>query len=199
MKINFEFFNRLLKIQFNPDIDYLELKKALDNETGWSEGNTRKFLQSITHPKIENIIQFLKSPTVTQQVLEHFYTRYEKEILAQWNLNKHEMYLRTDTNAYFCKDLPGHKSSLHLDVSRVIFTGVIYFTSEDNRQLSTYFYTDDKKSNEFRVDTSYGSGWIQFNTKDAWHEGGNNTESITRYIIIFEIMPYLSANPKRLF
>lgn len=198
MKIDITPFQHLLRIKLDPDINYSDLISALENETDWSNGSTRKFLQSITDNRIKNIIQFLKSPEVTKQLLHHFYSLHQDNIISQWNLSKEELYLRTDTNAYFCKDLPGHMSNLHLDVSRVIFTGVVYFTEVDDELMSTYFYTDSQKNNKFRIDTSYGSGWVQFNTKDAWHEGGNNTTSITRYIIILEIMPYLAVNPSRL-
>ena len=106
------------------------------------------------------------------------------------------MYESSTTGCLFTRDLPGFNIPIHTDPMWLAFTGVIFFTENDDELLSSYFY-DNNKLNPFRVTTNYGDGWIQHNSSSAWHSGGNRRNDIIRYSLIFSIQVVYGKNSER--
>jgi hypothetical protein len=188
-------YNRLLKINFNLDVDRNLLVSLLENETSWISNGGRAFLQKVDNKILKSITSCLMDNTVSLNLINEIY-KLHPSLKDQWGFDSNEMYQKSLTNVYFCRDLPGHITKIHLDKFRVPFTGMVYLTEKDDKLMSTYFYTDINKNNEFRMTTNYGDGWFQANMHDTWHEGGNNTNDI-RYAIIIEIQPNWQNNKLR--
>jgi hypothetical protein len=188
-------FDRLLKINVDFDIERNELISLIEKETTWEHHGTRSYLQTVQNNSLNSIRNHLMSNTITLMLLEEIY-KLHPQLKEQWGLTFTEMYNKSLTNVYFCRDMPGHNTGLHLDALRLPFTGMIFLTEKDDELMSTYFYTDSNKNNSFRMTTNYGDGWFQANSHNSWHEGGNNTD-IVRYAIIIEINPNWENNNSR--
>ena len=80
-----------------------------------------------------------------------------------------------------------NKAPLHNDDINIISFGLIYLVKSDNPDQSTYFVKFNS-SEEIRVPTGFGRGWIVVNTKKSDHRAFNNTDE-HRYHFRFSIRP----------
>jgi hypothetical protein len=80
-----------------------------------------------------------------------------------------------------------NKAPLHNDDINILSFGLIYLVKSDNPDQSTYFITFNG-SEEIRVPTGFGCGWMVVNTEKSDHRAFNNTNE-HRYHLRFSIRP----------
>lgn len=195
---NVEKLNRLVQFNIDFGITQKELAGLLEQEE-WQVHPTDPFRYNMSfpkHEKLKEIKNFIMSNEFAKTLLNKF-KEINPEILNHHGMSINEFYLKSDSLMVFHRDHPGCFYHLHRDPEKMIFGGVIYLTAEDDPKISTYFYSDSNKSDEFRIATNYGNGWLQFNDRSSWHEGGNNGNDI-RYIILYSYHLNVCVNRKRL-
>jgi hypothetical protein len=70
-------------------------------------------------------------------------------------------------------DVPGFSTDLHVENRCQIAFGKIFFTEEDNENISSYFYETKFRESGLRMPTGMGIGWLCINSENGWHEGWN--------------------------
>jgi hypothetical protein len=188
----------LSQIKFELDYDFETILKELEQET-WIPKSTRDNKPGMTHPAwdyrwnlynpksiiLNNILKYLHSDEVHDAILE---TTYEDGPSFQglWDLDLAAMKKFAKLGAHFQKDTPGYELGLHLDLRRIITTGMIYLTETDDPNVSTYFLWNKDENNRIRMTTNFGDGWIQSNSVQCYH-CGHNLSNKDRYSIIITL------------
>lgn len=191
--------DRLVQIKLDFDISSNEVISLLEQED-WQVHPSQPLRSHLPFPKnekLKDILQFVRSNYFVRKTMDKFHEMNPTGLQFTYAMTTDEFYLKSDVDCMFVRDQPSYISRIHLDPEKMIFTGIIYLSESDDPLVSTYFYTDDKKSNEFRSPTVYGTGWLQFNNRTSWHEGGNQGSGI-RYILLFSYHFNVCVNEKRL-
>jgi hypothetical protein len=88
--------------------------------------------------------------------------------------------------ARFVKDHPGYYTDVHIESRQQVAFGQIFLVAGDDPDQSTYFYTDNSRSNPVRAGTGMGTGWCCVNHHESWHQGGNRSNQ-DRYFLQFSV------------
>ena len=123
------------------------------------------------------ISRYFGSVAFKRQAINWMYQEYHG-IDVTWGMSAEEMCRKSRTHIEFTKDMPGFVNDIHTDYRQLIATGMIYFSEHDTPDLSSYFYTDQNRSNPTRITTAFGDGWWHMNNYDTWHEGWNRTDQV---------------------
>jgi hypothetical protein len=154
----------------------------------WVLGGRRGALEpNIENPVLSSIVKQAMSEDFKLQIIQQLYA--SNTFGRLWGMRPELMISLSRSWASFVKDYPGTTVKLHLDNRSLIATGMIYFVEGDNPEMSTTFYTDDKRSNPQRIKTGMCQGWLAANTHDSWHEGyntiiGNEADAKIRYSLL---------------
>ena len=84
----------------------------------------------------------------------------------------------------FNRDDPGWRTGVHIDHRAGVAIGMLFFEQTNDKNMSTYFYTTERRDNEQRMSCEYGRGWLAANTHASWHTGGNMSRE-SRYSVSF--------------
>lgn len=185
---------RVATLQCNLPYSYQEILHELENEK-WSgqdkiqkvsvndwDGGRHK-LWNPESQKLQEIKEFLGSEEWKMQWIEWMFNNIAG-IDSDWGWRTPaDMAAHSYSHGEFTKDMPGFVNCLHTDFRPLISTGMIYFSEDDDANLSSYFYDTFQRDNPMRIPTNFGSGWIHLNGNDTWHEGYNKTENI-RYSML---------------
>lgn len=140
------------------------------------------------------VSRYFGSVEFKQQAIDWMYQEYHG-IDVTWGMSADEMCRRSRTHIEFTKDMPGFVNDIHTDYRQLIATGMVYFSEHDTSDLSSYFYTDQNRSNPTRMTTEFGDGWWHMNNYDTWHEGWNKTDQV-RYSGLLGLTIYTADLPK---
>ena len=144
----------------------------------------RSGLLNPSSPILKEIMDFINSDEVKQQVVSALYSEQGNYISSLWEgWSKEQMLQYSFWGCMYNKDDPGFHIPVHLDTRLQIATALIYFTKEDDPLQSTTYYTDCKGSDPLRINNAFGNGVLHINDHTAWHEG-HNKSSGTRYSLI---------------
>lgn len=146
--------------------------------TGNSEGHWPLRFK-LMQPKsllLQRIHNFFSSSDLRRSVIDQLYCLDLKNLYGQ---TKDTLFKNTLFHGEFTLDKPGFECGRHIDYRLLVATGGIYLSEKDDENISTYFYTDNKKDTEphTRATTNYGDGWLQVNGNDVWHDGWNRSNS----------------------
>lgn len=186
----------LSDIKLTLDHDYSTILTELKAEQWTPQGVTQyvgqendafhyRWLIKDMEPKskiLKSILTYIQSDSVHNLALDSLYS-YNPQFEGLWGMNKDKMKRFANWHAYFQKDSPGWYLKPHTDYRRLIATGMIYLTEQDDPNLSTYFYWENKKENEIRLTTNFGDGWLHVNDSPNIHTGMNKSDS-DRYTIL---------------
>jgi len=143
---------------------------------------------------LTGVSRYFGSVEFKRQAIDWMYQEYHG-IDVTWGMSADEMCRRSRTHIEFTKDMPGFVNDIHTDYRQLIATGMIYFSDHDTPDLSSYFYTDQHRSNPTRMTTAFGDGWWHMNNYDTWHEGWNRTDQV-RYSGLLGLTIHTSDLPK---
>lgn len=146
------------------------------------------------HQALTAVSRYFGSVEFKRRVIDWMYQEYHG-IDVTWGMGAEEMCRRSRTHIEFTKDMPGFVNDIHTDYRQLIATGMIYFSDHDTPDLSSYFYTDQNRSNPTRMTTAFGDGWWHMNNHDTWHEGWNRTDQI-RYSGLLGLTIYTADLPE---
>lgn len=186
------------KLKLDFPFNSKKILEALETETNWVQDPTSSHRSRLYHPNndiLKEIINYFSSNELHNILCEQAYN-YFPEIKNRWGVDIEKLKQISCVHGEFNKDLPGWQQDIHMDIKHYICTGFVYLTEEDDKQLSSFFYSDINGSNPIRSNTNFGSGWFHINDLKSWHSGCNSTENKTRYTILF---PLLITSLKRHF
>ena len=146
------------------------------------------------HQALTAVSRYFGSVEFKRQAIDWMYQEYHG-IDVTWGMGAEEMCRRSRTHIEFTKDMPGFVNDIHTDYRQLIATGMVYFSDHDTPDLSSYFYTDQNRSNPTRMTTAFGDGWWHMNNYDTWHEGWNRTDQV-RYSGLLGLTIYTADLPK---
>jgi hypothetical protein len=146
------------------------------------------------HKALTAVSRYFGSVEFKRQAIDWMYQEYHG-IDVTWGMSADEMCRRSRTHIEFTKDMPGFVNDIHTDYRQLIATGMIYFSDHDTPDLSSYFYTDQNRSNPTRMTTAFGDGWWHMNSYDTWHEGWNRTDQV-RYSGLLGLTIYTADLPE---
>lgn len=146
------------------------------------------------HQALTAVSRYFGSVEFKRQAIGWMYQEYHG-IDVTWGMSAEEMCRRSRTHIEFTKDMPGFVNDIHTDYRQLIATGMIYFSEHDTPDLSSYFYTDQNRSNPTRITTAFGDGWWHMNNYDTWHEGWNRTDQV-RYSGLLGLTIYTADLPE---
>jgi len=146
------------------------------------------------HKALTAVSRYFGSVEFKRQAIDWMYQEYHG-IDVTWGMSADEMCRRSRTHIEFTKDMPGFVNDIHTDYRQLIATGMVYFSEHDTPDLSSYFYTDQNRSNPTRITTAFGDGWWHMNNYDTWHEGWNRTDQV-RYSGLLGLTIYTADLPK---
>jgi len=146
------------------------------------------------HQALTAVSRYFGSVEFKRQAIDWMYQEYHG-IDVTWGMGADEMCRKSRTHIEFTKDMPGFVNDIHTDYRQLIATGMIYFSDHDTPDLSSYFYTDQNRSNPTRMTTAFGDGWWHMNNYDTWHEGWNRTDQV-RYSGLLGLTIYTADLPE---
>ena len=152
------------------------------NITSFAE---RRRLRSPRSPRLQQIQSWFNGDEFKKSVLDRLYA--EERWSGYWSVEPKRMWERTTAFGTLTLDRPGFGTDIHLDNRALVAAGICYFITEDDPEQSTYFYADNKKSDELRISTGWGKGWIAANMHDSWHDGMNRSNR-DRYLALLGIV-----------
>lgn len=200
MKIKFTPLKYFLgTVQLDLDLDHSELISILEKEewvsidwrtpdvwkrddTDWSlRYEVKNFDYGYKSNKLNEIVEYIRSPEVFDMALDLLYTWPQFEGL--YNLNKDKMSRFAAWHCHFHRDKPGYYLGPHTDYKRLVATGLILLTDTDSPETSTTFAWEGKDENSIRLPSGYGAGWLHVNTEKNIH-WGHNMSNKDRYSIM---------------
>lgn len=147
--------------------------------------NQRYRLHSPRSQRLQQINQWFHGDEFKRSILDTLYS--EEWWSGYWGIDPERMRERTTAFGTLTLDKPGFGTGIHLDNRALVAVGICYFIPEDVPEQSTYFYTDKDKSNELRIRTGWGKGWIAANMHDSWHDGMNRSDR-DRYLALLGVV-----------
>lgn len=132
--------------------------------------------------KLQKLKEFLSSDELKAHIIDQMFNNLE-ELTWEYNYNRESMFNETHLHCEFTKDMPDFVNPLHTDFRKLVATGLIYLTENDDPNLSTMFYDDMDRTNPVRMTTNFGDGWWHANGNTTYHEGWNKTDQV-RYVIL---------------
>lgn len=200
MTDNFSDFN--LQLMIVPDKRHLtlihvdlpfsreEIIRELENEdwidfAAYSEVTTNHWpgkRYKVLRPKSENkcisrIHQYFCSDKLKKTMIDQMYNQLP-EFPSWWGMQPETMFKNSSMHGEFTKDMPGFVNDIHTDYRPLIATGLVYWSANDDPDLSSYFSDDLNRTNKYRITTNFGDGWWHANCNHSWHEGWNNTNQV---------------------
>lgn len=115
---------------------------------------------------------------------------------VDYMMSAEELARCTILHGEFTKDMPGFVNKLHTDYRKLVATGMVYFSAQDDANLSTVFYTSAQRENPLRMPTDFCHGWWHANGNDTYHEGWNHTQT-TRYSCLLGLTLNVTPAPSR--
>ena len=137
------------------------------------------------HPKLTSILNFFKSPETKYQIVSWLFNT-TPSLSYEYNWTVETMCRHCTLHGEITRDSPGFVNVLHTDYRKLVATGMIYLTENDDPNLSTYFYDTMQRDNPVRIPTNFSNGWLHSNGNDTWHEGWNKTPKV-RYTILIGV------------
>ena len=159
----------------------------------WNVNQTNMFIN--TPWKYRLIADSLEKAPVLKQLVNNVIaeqytlldTLWADEYFSQvlWNGYTQDE-LKSNTEPYYevCKDLPGFRTSIHVDHRRAVTAGMLFFNTTNDPNQNTIFYNNDQGATPVHMNSSIGKGWYSANYHNSWHFGGNRSDTI-RYSIKF--------------
>lgn len=135
--------------------------------------------------KLKSIVEWFKQDEQCFKIIKNMYQ--DDAYFDEWRVSAESLSDISNSDAIWTLDKPGYHAVPHLDNRFIIGNGMIFFTDSDDPDQSTYFYSDENRSNPLRMPTGYARGWFAANTAQAWHEGFNRTADKDRYSLYFNI------------
>jgi len=130
------------------------------------------------HSKILwQISNFFSSDELKRQIVNYLF-EHIPGFDVEYMMNADQMCNKTIFHGEFTKDMPGFVNVMHTDYRLLVATGMVYFSTIDNPDISSYFYTSAQRDNPFRMSTEFGGGWFHANGNDTYHEGWNRTDQV---------------------
>ena len=128
-------------------------------------------------PLLQRIQSFIFDQDTRASVVDALY-QSSPNIRNIYGMEKDFMIANTLLHGEFTWDRPGFACGRHIDFRLLAATGGTYFTDHDDERLATHFYRDNKSDSPAfaRATTEFGSGWMQVNDIDVWHDGWNNSD-----------------------
>jgi hypothetical protein len=172
------------------DIPYTfeEVLKELGNETWVSPGDLNPLNVDLwqgqrakcmnPRGKILTQIQSYLCDESTVWSLIHWMYDTIPGFAQDYDWSPQDMFDHCMFHAELTRDAPGFVNVLHTDYRKLVATGMLYLTKQDDSNLSTVFYDTANRGNPVRMTTNWGDGWWHANGNDTWHEGWNHTQSI---------------------
>ena len=185
--------HKILRVKLNTGVPQSIMASELEKEDWKPYGMETKidhnlwkgYRYKVHQPKsavLQEISRFIHADETRKQVIEALYAQ-KSEFHSMWGMFPDIMLKNTDMHAEFTKDLPGFENGIHCDYRLLVATGVVYFTVEDNPDLSSEFYDNPYKDNPYRITTEYSTGWVHANDWNTWHDGWNRTNQV-RYSML---------------
>lgn len=134
------------------------------------------------NPKLEHrnmrlLHDFFQSDELKQRLV-HWMYETDDSMNWDWEWTPEQMCAHTRLHGEFSRDMPGFVNVMHTDYRKLVATGMVYFSSQDDDRLSTVFYDTMDRANAVRMTTDFGDGWWHSNGNNTWHEGWNKTDQV---------------------
>jgi hypothetical protein len=137
---------------------------------------------NIKSPRLQSIINHFAGDEFKWQMINTFYET--AGFSGYWALSPERLFNATGAMANLVCDKPGFFMAPHVDARIIVASGMCYFSSEDDFDLSTTFYDNAQGKNPLRMKTNFGKGWLAANMQDSFH-GGWNKSNYNRYTLMF--------------
>ena len=132
------------------------------------------------HSTLLNKLNYFFSIDSTKRQLVDLMFKHIPGFDVDYMMSAEELASCTILHGEFTKDMPGFVNKIHTDYRKLVATGMVYFSNQDDPGLSTYFYTSEQRDNPLRMETDFCHGWWHANGNNTYHDGLNNTNQ-TRY------------------
>lgn len=167
--------------------EFSDLYREFESETWHSHaevaraGDPHLFRSTLPNPYssvLKSLLEFLSSDEIKRQIIDHMYA-FNPDISNNWDgWTADKMFDKTLWGGQFLRDAPGYKINKHIDTRLQIITMLMYFTENDDVNLSTTFYSDRHGSDPYRAPTGFCEGTTFVNDYDVWHEGHNLSNKV---------------------
>jgi len=198
--------HKVAQVNFDFGSNYEEVFTALEAETGWEpygqyavtpnhredwQGYRYK-LYNPNNPLLKEIVQYFASEETKRMVVDALYA-YKSDMAEKWGMPAEQMYDNVTLHGELTKDMPGFENGIHCDFRRLVATGMIFFTNEDNVDHATHFYSNPQRDNPIQIPSNFGEGWLHANDWDTWHDGWNRTDKV-RYSMLLGLTLRLATD-----
>lgn len=196
---------KVARIKFEFGSNYDEMIAALETETKWEpygyravvEGHMpewqglRDKLYEPNHPLLQRLLTYWQQDKTKEKIVDALYET-KSDMEEKWGMPAEKMYKNVQLHGELTRDQPGFENGIHCDYRRLVATGMIFFTNEDNVDHSTHFYDNPQRDNPLKTPSNFGEGWLHGNDWNTWHDGWNRTDKV-RYSMLIGVtllIPY---------
>ena len=144
----------------------------------WTGARSKIMSPKLEHRHMWALKRFFSSDELKIQLINRLYEA-DPAMEYDWEWTPEEMAEHTLLHGDFTRDVPGFQNPIHTDFRKLVATGLVYWSKEDDPNLSSYFYDDPYgKTNPVRMPTNFGHGWLHNNGNNTYHDGRNDTNQM---------------------